>query len=99
VGFPLTFSAQRKWEEGSLSDLGQHDNLLTGQIELFDGLAKYDLRGAIRVHLPMDDESMMTMVMAVMIDGSRRHRREVKKWIAVLDSRLRCRRSGFPVRN
>ena len=33
------------------ADLGHDHNLVAGQTELFDGLAEYDLRGAIRVHL------------------------------------------------
>ena len=39
--------------ENVVSDLGHDHNLLTGEVELFDGFAEYDLRGAIRVHLPM----------------------------------------------
>jgi len=34
-----------------LSDLGHNHDLFAGQIQLLDGLAEYDLRGAIGIHL------------------------------------------------
>ena len=41
-----------------VTDLGHNYNLLTGEVELFDGFAEYGLRGAIRVHLPMPRSSI-----------------------------------------
>ena len=36
-----------------VADLGHNYNPLTGEVELFDGFAEYNLRGAIRIRLPV----------------------------------------------
>ena len=50
-----TFSAHGEgcFKLSVVSDLGHNHNLLTGEVELFDGFAEYGFRGAIRVHLSM----------------------------------------------
>ena len=40
-------------DKDPLPDLGHDDDLFTGQIQLLDGFAEYDLRGTIRIHLPV----------------------------------------------
>ena len=47
-------------EKHPLSDLGHNHNLFAGQIQLLDGLAEYDLRGTIGIHLPVDPGHSMS---------------------------------------
>lgn len=74
----------------SYSDLGHNHDLLTGEVELFDGFAEYDLRGAIRVHLPNA---------AVRKGGVKQMYTVVLELRGVCGSHQRCRRFECRSRN
>jgi hypothetical protein len=49
-------------DKDPLPDLGHDHDFFTGQIQLLDGFAEYDLRGTIRIHLPVAQDIQLVTV-------------------------------------
>ena len=56
-----------------LSDLGHDHDLFTGQIQLLDGFAEYDLRGTIRIHLPVVQDIQLVKIPPFVFSSVKTH--------------------------